>query len=239
MSDDKETLIGSFLSPLTLPWDGDDYRIHLSSWIFYPKNYTPALFEALNIPFPTTLQDAVEKRLAEYLAGRHSAKVALNQLGIACKELKIGRNRAPVWPSRVRGSITHTDNLAVCAVMPEMNSYYLGIDLENYLTPMAAHEIQPIIIKPDEERCLRRTGLAFEKVLTLTFSIKESIFKALHPYVQEYFDFDAITIDHIDRTNRTVHMTLKKSLSQDFQQGDHIKGKYIMLENQVFTWVAR
>ena len=59
---------------------------------------------------------AVEKRRAEFAAGRSLARIALTEIGHAPCAIAQA-DRAPVWPLGIVGSITHSnDYVAVCVV---------------------------------------------------------------------------------------------------------------------------
>jgi 4'-phosphopantetheinyl transferase EntD len=73
-------------------------------------------------------------RTVEFKTGRAYAKRALSRLGLHHVELPVGPNRAPVWPSGVSGSITHTAGLtrghvAVAVARTDAVSS-IGIDAE-------------------------------------------------------------------------------------------------------------
>jgi 4'-phosphopantetheinyl transferase EntD len=74
------------------------------------------------------------RRLRELQCGRFYAKQALSELGITNVDLPIGRDRAPIWPDRVIGSITHvqrgTSGYCAAAVASKNEVSALGIDLE-------------------------------------------------------------------------------------------------------------
>jgi len=121
------------------------------------------------------------KRLLELQCGRFYAKQALSALGVFDVDLSIGRNRAPIWPNQIIGSITHvqrgSSGYCAAAVARRDEVSALGIDMEydSGLTPPAwprflseaeLHEISALPA-PDREA----------EVLT-RWCIKESIIKA-------------------------------------------------------------
>ena len=85
--------------------------------------------------------------------------------------------REPLWPDGISGSITHsgTEAMAVVAPYPAL----IGIDSEAILAENEAREIKDGIIDVREERVLSHSGYPFALALTLVFSAKESLFKAL------------------------------------------------------------
>ncbi len=97
---------------------------------------------------------AAPKRRAEFLAGRHAAKLALERLG---QRAPVGRNLdgTPAWPSGVTGSISHGGGIACAAVAPQRNYQSLGIDVERILLDRDGPEVAPTVARPDELLLLR------------------------------------------------------------------------------------
>ena len=94
---------------------------------------------------------------------------------------------APGLPDQLTGSISHKRTLAVGMVGQARNGT-LGVDLEEYeptrlnIAPAVLTEAELATIEqlPDHRRWI---------ALLTRFSIKESIYKALNPYVRRYIDF--------------------------------------------------
>jgi 4'-phosphopantetheinyl transferase EntD len=121
------------------------------------------------------------KRLRELQCGRFYAKQALLELGISNVDLPIGRNRAPIWPDRVIGSITHVQRgasgycAAAAARRDEVSA--LGIDLE-YDSGLAS-PAWPRFLSEAELRQISALPAADREAEVLTrWCIKESIMKA-------------------------------------------------------------
>ena len=64
------------------------------------------------------LAKAVEKRRAEFGTARVCARRALAQLGFPPMPLVPNKDRSPVWPQGVVGSITHTRGYCAVIVAP-------------------------------------------------------------------------------------------------------------------------
>jgi 4'-phosphopantetheinyl transferase EntD len=123
----------------------------------------------------------VEKRRSEFTHGRYCARVAMANLGITPAAVPKGVDRAPVWPTGLIGSITHSGAAAAAAVAYSANFRSIGLDIETSepLTP----EITALICRPAENPQNDGTRA---KIL---FSIKESIYKCLYPMTRTYIDF--------------------------------------------------
>lgn len=211
----------------------------LLSYEFDIKIYNEGLFKHFNIHFPETIKNSVIKRQAEYLAGRYTAIRALGQLGVEVNNIGTAKHRSPVWPEGITASITHTDTISVCVAGHKDTFQFLGIDLEKRLSLRSALELKDIVISVSEERILLKSGLTFEDGLTLIFSAKESLFKALYPSVGYYFDFSAAQIISIDCNRNIFNVVLLESLTSKLVAGMKFEGYFSFEENHVFTIIIQ
>lgn len=164
-------------------------RVDFSAGTYQPE-------DLLWLPHASRLANAVNKRCAEHLAGRIAAAEALRLSGLNDYIPGIGLNRVPCWPPGFTGSITHTDSLALATAIPDIPGERcgIGIDAENIINTYDAQDIAGGIVNPAERELLHVCGLPFPVALTLAFSAKESLFKALYRHVGHYFDFSAAEI---------------------------------------------
>lgn len=154
--------------------------------------YETELTDPLSDLFPDErigLERAVPKRVREFTAGRHCARLCLRELGFAPGAILSGPDRLPVWPEGVTGSITHTDDH--CAVVVGRISSRvgaIGIDLEPEGDLPA--DILEMVARPEEciwlqEQPAGRRGL-LAKVI---FSAKECAYKAQYPLSHTMLEF--------------------------------------------------
>ncbi|MGF1877965.1 4'-phosphopantetheinyl transferase superfamily protein [Photobacterium frigidiphilum] len=185
---------------------------------FDPELYTIEAPRQLGIILPETLHGAVKKRQAEYVAGRYLAKRCLVALGRAEADVGISQHRAPLWPKEIIGSISHSSNKAICVLnqcdLPEQG---IGIDIEQCLTDGTAMSIKNTIINEAEQALITKHDIDFSTGLTVVFSAKESLFKALFPQVRAYFDFLDAEVIAMERDNLTI--MLKKTLASTLSVG--------------------
>jgi enterobactin synthetase component D len=137
---------------------------------------------------------AVNKRRAEFLAGRFAAHSALSELGIAAAP---GRNEdgSPRWPERVCGSITHGADRALCAVAWSRELRSLGIDAERLMSERASEELRARICEDGERAVLAEAlGAPEHHAVTFAFSAKESLYKCLYPFVGRFMEFHAARV---------------------------------------------
>lgn len=218
------------LSPLTpfllqrdrLPLPGSpDLLLHRIC--FDAAAFTPASFAAQGMALPASLQGAAPKRLGEFLAGRLAAREALRPFGLAGSTVAIGSAREPLWPEGMEGSISHSQlagqGVALCGVRPAQGG--MGLDLEAWLEADQAAQLWPGIVDEDEwgrlEAGAGAVGLDRAQGLTLVFSAKESLFKALHPRVGRYFDF--LDARWLTLTDQTLTLELKAPLTPTLPAG--------------------
>ena len=129
-------------------------------------------------------------RRREWIAGR----AALRQLLPAAGGAILSDDRgAPVVPRGFVASVTHKGALAAAIVAPDTGAR-LGLDLE--LAMPSRFDIARRILTPRE-----RAQIRDPRDVTLAFSIKEAIYKAVDPFVRRYVGFQEVDLDvHADGT---------------------------------------
>jgi len=180
----------------------------------------------------------VAKRQSEFLAGRICAREALVQLRGEPGVPAVGEDGAPQWPGGVVGSITHGQGRALAVVAPAQRIQGLGLDIETLLPPARAERLQGEILSADELR--RLDGLdeiERAQAITLTFSIKESLFKALYPLVGRRFYFhDAELLEHDASGNARLRLLI--DLSTDWRSGALLDGQFACFDERLLSLVA-
>ena len=227
-------------TPLRADWPLP-HILPASVWLstdFIPAQLEDDDFARSAIEMPASIQRSVAKRQAEFLAGRLCARAALLQLDGTCATPGMGEDRAPIWPAHISGAITHSNGRAGALVALKSEWQGLGIDLEKLLTTERAQRLAKEILTPDE--LLRMASVPAEQIallITLTFSVKESLFKALYPLVQKRFYFE-----HAEVLNWTpeglVRLRLLTDLSPEGQQGRELDAQFCLFEGQLLTVVA-
>ncbi|SEN38954.1 enterobactin synthetase component D [Pseudomonas sp. ok272] len=195
-------------------------------------------FQRCQIEPPPSIQRSVAKRQAEFLAGRLCAREALRQLaGVACVPA-IGEDRAPVWPPAICGSITHSTGRAAAIVAHQAQWSGLGMDLENLLDAKRAERLAGEILTPGE---LKRMAAGSREQLalwvTLTFSVKESLFKALYPIVHKRFYFEHAEVLAWSDTGH-VRLRLLTDLSNEWGHGSELDAQFAVKDGQLLSLVG-
>ncbi|WLH83458.1 4'-phosphopantetheinyl transferase [Pseudomonas sp. FP2338] len=227
-------------TPLDAHWP---LPIPLPGTVFLSTRFDPALlladdFQRSAVPPPASIQRSVAKRQAEFLAGRLCARAALQQLDQLDCVPAIGDDRAPVWPGHISGSITHSTGHAAAIVGHKAHWRGLGMDLENLLSSERAERLAGEILTPDE---LQRIALGPREqvalLVTLTFSVKESLFKALYPIVQQRFYFEHAEVLEWSHAGR-VRLRLLTDLSAEWCYGKELEGQFAVDGEQLLSLVA-
>ncbi len=202
---------------------------------FDQAQYKDSLFVHHKIENHPSLDRAVIKRKAEFLAGRYAAQQAMKKLGIEKTTVGIGQHRNPIWPKGLVGSITHNATHAICAVARNTDYQSIGIDLADPISLDTANNIKDRIIQTNEVDTLVNLPLSFEQSLTLAFSAKESLFKALYPQVETYFGFHAAEIHAVEMNSQTFLIRLTRDLTSSLAKDTVFKGSFKMQPDSVFT----
>ncbi|UTW45959.1 4'-phosphopantetheinyl transferase superfamily protein [bacterium SCSIO 12696] len=197
--------------------------------------YQPDCYQQLDIPLPPRVSKAVPKRQAEFLAGRYCAARALNALGSRDLVVHSGENRIPRWPENTVGSISHTAGKAVAVAAWKKDYVGIGIDCEMQVSDEVCERIYDTIAIPEDTQLLNRGGWEKAWFLTLLFSAKESLFKALYPTVNKYFGFDKAQL--LEVTENTFAIALTDNLNDRWCKSQIFSGCYLRGEGYVVTFL--
>lgn len=216
--------------PFPTPPANEVYLYHCS---YHVPSYNDALHLTLNIPLPERMKNSNIKRKAEYLAGRVCAKKALSKLGILTLPIS-QQDRSPLWPEHCIGSITHSHHVAASIVAKANYWITLGLDIELLLSEQRSKKLSSHILNEKEFDLVKDDISLF---VTLAFSIKESLFKALFPITKKYFYFHDAEIMTWDDSGE-VTLKLLVDLSNEWKKGTTIKGVYCLREGYIWSMVG-
>ncbi len=175
---------------------------------FAPDTFTPG--DLLWLPHHAELARTGKKRQTEHLAGRIAAVHALRAFGEKSVP-GIGKNRQPIWPDGLYGSISHCGSTAIAIVARTP----VGIDIEAVFSPQLADELASDIASEEELAVLRASELGFPLALTLAFSAKESLYKVFssqHPELQGFHDAATVSFNAETLTVQLPALSLTTSL---------------------------
>ena len=210
----------------------------LISTDFTPAQLSADDFQRCAIDMPASIQRSVAKRQAEFLAGRLCARAALLQLDNTHATLAIGADRAPIWPAHIAGAITHSNGRAAAIVALKREWQALGMDLENLLSGERAKRLAKEILTPDElQRMANAPAEQIAQWVTLTFSVKESLFKALFPIVEQRFYFEHAEVLSWSPEGH-IRLRLLSDLSDQWHHGRELDAQFCVTEGQLLSVVA-
>lgn len=213
-------------------------NVVLVSSHFDPIKLQDGDFQRCLIEPPPSIQRSVAKRQTEFLAGRLCAREAMRQLDGRQHVPLIGEDRAPVWPKDVCGSITHSTGWAASIVANKQHWRGLGMDVEQLMSSERAARLAREILTADElQRMAAGPEHQMALVVTLTFSLKESLFKALYPIVLKRFYFeDAELLEWAE--NGSARLRLKIDLSPEWHSGKALNAQFSVQDGQLLSLVA-
>jgi len=149
------------------------------------------------------VKNAATKRINEFSTGRLCARNALEILGINYFPVHAGNDREPVWPDKIVGSITHCKDLVGVAVAKNDKYHSIGLDIERikkHRYDISRH----ICTKHEKEWISRHHADNHDLIVTLIFSIKESIYKACYQYKNIKLGFQDCSIKPDLSTNKAM-----------------------------------
>lgn len=220
--------------------------VSLFSCAFNIKHYTHSLFDQLRIICPPSVQGSVIKRQAEFLAGRVAARSSILQLSPHIRhpiKIEIGVNRAPIWPSCFIGSITHSGSRAISVAKKTRDASdpkdYIGVDVEDIIDVDLSSEIERSIYTHQDRNIALVSELPPNIAMTLIFSAKESLFKAIYPFVGEYFGFDKARVTNLDVSSKIVELRLDSQFASIHNLQIDYSCRFEIDENSVFTIIFK
>ncbi|MBK3867715.1 4'-phosphopantetheinyl transferase superfamily protein [Pseudomonas stutzeri] len=208
--------------------------VRLLSTQFDPALLTPDDFVRWRIPVPK----GIGKRQTEFLAGRLCACEALHRLTGMRFVPTVGEDRAPQWPVGVVGSITHGAGWAGVVVARQTNWRGLGLDIERMLAAGRADRLASEILTSRELAIHAPQGDSERaELVTRTFSLKESLFKALYPLVKRRFYFqDAEVLETTPEGHARLRLLV--DLSETWHRGIEIDGQFVIFDGYLLSLVS-
>lgn len=188
------------------------------------------------VQVPEEIRRATTKRQSDYLAGRIAARHALERLtGRAIPSPARLPSGAPRWPAGVVGSISHGEGVAVAVAAGAAIHPAVGVDVQGILKPEQFRTLRSRILA---EHASTPAGWKDEVFLTLGFSAKESLFKALSADVAAPFGFDCAHLTGVSPTARLFELRLTKTLARQWAAGRNFAGRYHVTDQWLMTLIA-
>ena len=208
------------------------FAVHRAPVIYQQKHIEDLLDSGLVLG--NELKSATVKRKAEFLTGRHCVKTCYNLLGVhPPTQPGIGEFKEPIWMKGYAGSISHCDSMAV-AVVTQNDKQSVGIDIEKWLDVDQSNRIKKVVCSAKELR-LSSDFSSESKFVTLAFSAKESLYKALYPCLKRFLNFDCCEILNVNLESNYIVLVLTDDLSQKMTKGRVFKVNYSLNSINVET----
>lgn len=150
----------------------------------------PAIRPATASPAPWPGEDlhAVPARRAEFAAGRIAARAAMTEIGLPPVAIPMGPDRAPIWPTGLSGSISHSRTACLAAVIS--HPHLIGIDIEP--DEDLPHDTWDTVLRPTERAALPDSDAG--RIARQLFSAKEAAYKAQYQHSRQLIGFEALEI---------------------------------------------
>jgi len=129
---------------------------------------------------PQASDRVLSPRETEFARGREAAFAALASLGIETEDIPTGPNGAPVWPSGIVGSITHTASIALAVAARTSDRAAIGIDVEGEDRRLDPRTLRRIFTESELERLSTASDPRSRLAM---FCAKEASYKALSAFV--------------------------------------------------------
>lgn len=112
------------------------------------------------------------------------------------------------------------------------------MDLENLLSDERAKRLAKEILTPDElQRMASGPAEHIAQWVTLTFSVKESLFKALFPIVEQRFYFEHAEVLSWSPEGH-IRLRLLTDLSAQWHHGSELDAQFCVTDGQLLSVVA-
>lgn len=207
----------------------------LVSCTFDPTRLAADDFQRAGVEQSASLHRSVAKRQAEYLAGRVCARAALQRLDGRDYVPGTHEDRSPIWPTGIHGSITHGKGWAAAVVAADGDTQGLGLDQETLLDEARAERLAGEILTPAELQRLDRSQLGL--TVTLTFSLKESLFKALYPLTRQRFYFEHAELLEWSADGQ-ARLRLLTDLSPQWRGGQELEGQFSVRDGALLSLIS-
>lgn len=177
------------------------------------------------------LSHAVRKRQIEFYAGRCLARCA-----IGIHKLPRGATGAPVWPVGRTGAISHIAQSV--ALIEGVRNRRLGVDVQEILHGTELQAVSSLALNANERTWLEGEPLLRQtELITIAFSAKEAVFKALAAEIDGRPDFCVAEMLPLTGRLNTLRLKLVTPLADHLPIGTILKAYFGWFEDEVITWI--
>jgi 4'-phosphopantetheinyl transferase EntD len=131
-------------------------------------------------------------RRRAWVGGRAALRTVLARSGIDAPPLLADARGAPIAPAGIAASISHKDWIAVALIAREARAR-IGVDVE--LDVVLTLDLSSRVLADDELAELAEYDPARRaREVLVRFSAKESVYKAIDPFVRRYVGFKEVSV---------------------------------------------
>lgn len=183
----------------------------------------------------TAMASMVPLRRREFAAGRLAARGAMAEVGHFNRPVPMGKDRAPIWPQGLVGSISHTSETAIALAADADDFRTLGVDLEPNVPLETA--LFGEVLSNNERQFVESVAPEMRGNLArLIFSAKECAYKCQYPLTRILFGFDGFEI-RLNQECRTFKAQFTQSVG-NFSKGQVLSGRYYSDNGIILTTIA-
>lgn len=208
----------------------------------FPEDVTTVLTDMdtiSGIPYPeeeVLISSAIAKRRREFIAGRLCARQALAKLGIFNFPIIMGKDRLPIWPPNIIGSISHTRGLCGVAVAYKNKVMNIGLDME--CIGRLKRDCWHLVCTANEQSWIEAQPLDSQgRLAAMIFSAKECFYKCQYLITKKWIGFhDAEVLVNLDGSE--FEMRLLGDISDVFKRDAVFIGRYLFHQSYVLTGIT-
>jgi len=139
------------------------------------------------------VRNCTPRRQREFFAGRACAREAMRRLAVPDTPVLKDARGAPLWPSGIVGSLSHTSRYGAAAVARVENVDALGLDIERIAD--VDESCWPYIYTERELAWLLSQAAHMRRRLAaLLFSAKECFYKCQYALTQQWLEYRDVAI---------------------------------------------
>ena len=138
--------------------------------------------------------NAIPTRVQEFAAGRLCARRALAEFGVTGFPVRVARDRQPLWPEFLVGSITHTAGFCAAVVAERTSVMRRRASIPRWPAPSKADLWASICAEAELTWLGALPRAQRAAAVTLIFSAKEAFYKCQYPLIGEWLSFHDLAV---------------------------------------------
>lgn len=171
-------------------------------------------------------------RRVEFFSGRRCAHAAMKAAGYPALPILRHRDRSPLWPLNILGSISHGASLAAAIIRnPHQPMIGLGLDIEDLSRDVRSDITRHTLTPAERDRWASGSG-QLSREARIIFSIKEAIYKCYFPIARVPLGFQDAEITEITDSDFRAHL-LKNPFKDTVPLPINLEGSLQFYENAV------